>query len=58
MTTALNEEHARLSALAAINPNVRQSELDFIIHQQQELTHFINNAQMKFEAIRLIVVSN
>ncbi|TRX54027.1 RNA polymerase-associated protein RapA [Thalassomonas sp. M1454] len=58
MTTALNEEHARLSALAAINPNVRQSELDFIMHQQQELTHFINNAQTKFEAIRLIVVSN
>ena len=58
MNTNLNDEHKRLSALAAINPNVRQSELDFIKHQQVELTHFINNAQMKFEAIRLIVVSN
>jgi ATP-dependent helicase HepA len=57
MHVTLDDEYDRLSALAKINPNVRQSELDFIKHQQQELTHFINNAQMKFEAIRLIVVS-
>ncbi|WOH39368.1 RNA polymerase-associated protein RapA [Thalassotalea fonticola] len=58
MNSALDEEHQRLTALAKINPNVRQSELDFIRHQQTELTHFINNAQLKFEAIRLIVVSH
>ena len=58
MNANLNDEHERLTALAKVNPNVRQSELDFIKHQQVELTHFINNAQMKFEAIRLIVVSN
>ncbi|MEW6998262.1 RNA polymerase-associated protein RapA [Colwelliaceae bacterium BS250] len=57
MHVTLDDEYDRLSALAKINPNVRQSELDFIKHQQHELTHFINNAQMKFEAIRLIVVS-
>ncbi|OUS25880.1 RNA polymerase-binding ATPase [Thalassotalea sp. 42_200_T64] len=57
MNLTLDEEHQRLTALAAINPNVRQSELDFIRHQQTELTHFINNAQLKFEAIRLIIVS-
>ena len=58
MTTALNEEHERLSALAKINPNVRQEELDFIKNQQEELTHYINNAQIKFEAVRLIVASS
>mgnify|MGYP005991137401 CR=1 FL=1 len=58
MNTALDEEHQRLTALAKINPNIRQSELEFIRHQQTELTHFISNAQLKFEAIRLIVVSH
>ncbi len=58
MDSNLNEEFERLSALAKINPNVRQSELDFLTHQQQELKHFIGNAQVKFEAIRLIVVSS
>ena len=57
MNEALEEEHQRLTALAKINPNVRQSELEFIRHQQTELTHFIEHAQLKFEAIRLIVVS-
>lgn len=58
MQNNLNEEYLRLDALAQINPNVRQSELDFIKHQQAELKHFIENAQVKFEAIRMIVVSN
>jgi ATP-dependent helicase HepA len=57
MKTALSEEHQRLSALAAINPNVRQEELDFIITQQNELSHYIAHAQLKFEAVRLIVAS-
>lgn len=58
MTNSLDAEHKRLTALAVINPNVRQSELDFIRHQQEQLAHFISNAQLKFEAIRLIVVSS
>lgn len=57
MTTELDEEYQRLSALAKINPNVRQEELDFIRNQQTELKHYINNAQIKFEAVRLIVAS-
>ena len=57
MTAALNEEHQRLSALAEVNPNVRQEELDFIIKQKEALTHFIEHAQVKFEAVRLIVAS-
>ncbi len=37
---------------------VNQEELDFIKLQQTELTHYINHAQLKFEAIRMVVVSN
>ncbi|TLU67326.1 RNA polymerase-associated protein RapA [Thalassotalea litorea] len=58
MQTSLQEELTRLQELAAVNPNVRQSELDFIATQQQQLSHYIEHAQLKFEAIRLIVVSH
>jgi ATP-dependent helicase HepA len=57
MQKALQDEQQRLTALAKINPNVRQAEIDFIDLQQQELLHYINKAQLKFEAVRLIVVS-
>ena len=58
MQQTLDEEFQRLTALAAINPSVRQEELDFIKHQQNELSTYISKAQLKFEAIRLIVVSH
>lgn len=58
MSQKLNQELSRLTALKAINPSVRQEELDFIKLQQNELTNYINKAQLKFEAIRLVVVSN
>lgn len=58
MQRKLGEEHQRLTALAIINPSVRQEELDFIQSQQVELTNYISKAQLKFEAIRLIVVTH
>jgi ATP-dependent helicase HepA len=57
MNESLQDEKQRLQALAKINPNVRQAEIDFIALQQTELQHYINKAQLKFEAVRLIVVS-
>ncbi len=58
MHSALDAEFQRLTALKTINPSVRQQELDFIKLQQSELSHYIDKAQLKFEAVRLIVVSN
>lgn len=58
MQEKLTQEHQRLTALKAINPSVRQAELDFILHQQEELTHYIDKAQLTFEAIRMIVVTH
>jgi len=57
MHRSLQDELQRLTALAAINPNVRPAEIEFIQLQQAELQHYINKAQLKFEAVRLIVVS-
>ncbi|MGL1956985.1 MAG: RNA polymerase-associated protein RapA [Colwellia sp.] len=57
MQEKLNQEQQRLTALKAINPSVRQAEIDYIAHQQSELTHYIDKAQLTFEAIRMIVVT-
>ena len=55
---SLGEELARLTALKQINPNIREDELDFIRHQQQQLGEHIAKAEVKLDAIRLIVVSH
>ncbi|MDP7591367.1 MAG: RNA polymerase-associated protein RapA [Litorilituus sp.] len=58
MQSKLTLEQQRLTALKAINPSVRQAEIDFISQQQAELNHYIDNAQLTFEAIRMIVVTH
>ncbi|PKH85650.1 RNA polymerase-associated protein RapA [Colwellia sp. Bg11-28] len=58
MQSKLSLEHHRLTALKAINPSVRQEEIDFISQQQDELSHYIDKAQLTFEAIRMIVVTH
>ncbi len=58
MQTKLEQEQQRLTALKAINPSVRQAEIDFIAHQQSQLTHYIDKAQLTFEAVRMIVVTH
>lgn len=58
MTEQLNNELERLIALKAINPSVREEELTFVKSQREQLSQYIDKAQLKFEAIRLVVVSN
>lgn len=58
MQEKLGQEQQRLTALKAINPSVRQAEIDFLAHQQDELSHYIDKAQLTFEAVRMIVVTH
>ena len=58
MQNKLSLEQQRLTALKTINPSVRQEEIDFISQQQDELSHYIDKAQLTFEAIRMIVVTH
>ena len=58
MQNKLGQEQQRLTALKAINPSVRQEEIDFLAHQQDELSHYIDKAQLTFEAVRMIVVTH
>ena len=58
MQTSLNEEQGRLMALKAINPNIRDEEIQVFDKQKAQLDEFIEKAQLKLDAIRLIVVSH
>ncbi|WP_114326741.1 RNA polymerase-associated protein RapA [Candidatus Colwellia aromaticivorans] len=58
MQSKLGQEQQRLTALKTINPSVRQAEIDFLTHQQDELKHYIDKAQLTFEAVRMIVVTH
>ncbi|MFC3033448.1 RNA polymerase-associated protein RapA [Pseudoalteromonas fenneropenaei] len=58
MTTKLDEEQARLVALKAINPNIRDEEIDYFARQKTQLLTHIDKAQMKLDAIRVIVVTH
>ena len=57
MQQNMSVELERLQALQKINPNVRDEELAFIEKQTAELTTHINNAQLKLDAVRFIVVT-
>ncbi|MGL6427309.1 RNA polymerase-associated protein RapA [Aeromonas hydrophila] len=58
MAQTLQQDLDRLEALKAVNPNVRDSELDYLRNQQAELHHLIDQTQLKLDAIRFIVVTH
>ncbi|MCV5334051.1 hypothetical protein OFD71_37835, partial [Escherichia coli] len=46
MQQSLNAELERLQALKAVNPNIRDEEIEAIEAQIKELTGYINQAQV------------
>jgi ATP-dependent helicase HepA len=58
MQSSMDEEQSRLEALKAINPNIRDEEIQVFSKQKAELCTYIEKAQLKLDAIRLIVVSH
>lgn len=58
MAQTLQQDLDRLQALKAVNPNVRDSELDYLRDLQAELHHLIDQTQLKLDAIRFIVVTH
>ncbi|WED26998.1 RNA polymerase-associated protein RapA [Vibrio sp. DW001] len=58
MFSTLNGELERLQALKAVNPNIRDEELQAIENQILELTGYISKAQIQLDSLRLIVVSH
>ncbi|MEO8460589.1 MAG: RNA polymerase-associated protein RapA, partial [Dokdonella sp.] len=50
----LKAEHARLTALARVNPGVRQDEIDAISSELEALRVAIPNAQPRLDAVRFV----
>ncbi|MDE1327378.1 RNA polymerase-associated protein RapA [Vibrio aestuarianus] len=58
MQANLNAELERLLALKAVNPNIRDEEIEAIEEQIKELTGYISKAQFQLDSLRLIVVAH
>ena len=55
VNTVLGNEIQRLQALRKVNPSIREEEIHFLQTQQEGLVTAIEGAQVRLEAIRLIV---
>ncbi|WP_025820795.1 RNA polymerase-associated protein RapA [Shewanella marina] len=58
MTTQLTAELARLESLKAVNPNIRDEELDYLRQQMTELNGYMDQSLLQLDAVRLILVSH
>ncbi|MFT5161467.1 MAG: ATP-dependent helicase HepA [Alteromonadaceae bacterium] len=58
MNNDLDQALSRLESLKKINPSIREEELDFVKNQRQELSNYIGKAEVRLDAIRLIVVTH
>ncbi len=53
----LDEEVSRLVALQAINPSVRDSEIEALRRQREEGLSYLDKASLRLEAIRVLVAA-
>ncbi|NLS13576.1 RNA polymerase-associated protein RapA [Vibrio sp. SM6] len=58
MQSSLTAELERLKVLKAVNPNIRDEELEALENQIAELTQYIDKAQWQLDSLRVIVVSH
>lgn len=55
MQHTLQQDRDRLQALQAVNPNIREDEIQYIRDQQAEFEKILNQTQLKLDAVRFIV---
>ncbi|QYK09718.1 RNA polymerase-associated protein RapA [Shewanella mangrovisoli] len=58
MTSQLTGELDRLESLKAVNPNIREEELEYLRNQMQELSTYLDASQLQLDAIRMVLVSH
>ena len=56
MERQLGDELTRLRALAKVNPNVREDELEHLELRRVTLAEYLGNAKVRLDAARVIVV--
>ena len=52
------QELSRLQALQAVNPSIRDEEIEFLKTQLEQCVNEIDAAQVQLDALRLIVVDH
>jgi ATP-dependent helicase HepA len=52
----LDDEYRRLKALAKVNPNVRESELNQIAARRERIDVALDDVRLRFDALRLVVM--
>jgi ATP-dependent helicase HepA len=57
MQAMQQSELQRLQALAEVNPNIRQEEIDYLVAETTELEQFLASTNIKLEALRVAVVT-
>ncbi|WP_416307959.1 RNA polymerase-associated protein RapA [Neptunicella sp. SCSIO 80796] len=55
MESLLGEELHRLHTLQKVNPSIRDEEIEHLSHQLAQLGEIIGQAEVQFEALRLVV---
>jgi len=58
MQNLQQSEIQRLRALAEVNPNIRQDEIDHLLTETDELHHYLASTHIKLEALRVAVVTD
>ena len=56
MHQSQNAELRRLQGLARVNPNIRKEEIEHLAKSIETLEHYLRKAQLRLEAIRIMVV--
>lgn len=56
MLTTLDAEFQRLTALAAVNPSVREDELEYLQALPELMTSYLDKTHVRLDAARVIVV--
>jgi ATP-dependent helicase HepA len=57
MRAALGGELDRLTALRAVNPSIRQEELDHLTYQIEQCAIHIRHANLQLQALRLVITN-
>jgi len=57
MQNLQQREIQRLQALAEVNPNIRQEEIDYLLAETSELKHYLGLSHIKLDALRVAVVT-
>ena len=58
MQTLQQSELQRMRALAEVNPNIRQEEIDHLLAEADDLKHYLDSTHIKLEALRVAVVTD